>query len=451
MQLLCRVALRVAVLLAVPLLGSVPPTIAQQEHGRDFKGAYRFEDGGLVTVHIVVDPEAHTRYWRYRDLTSGASHKLVPDGELSFYSGSNWSGEEPVENRYEFAMEADRVVTLTIESVDRTSRVARRVEFPEITTTFQNGDVTLYGTLVLPLEKGPHPAVVIAHGSDRTSAVDEYFFPYLFAEHGIATFIYDKRGTGRSTGEFSQNFPTLAGDLVAAVEWMKTRPELDASRIGAAGFSQGGWIAPLAALQSSAIRYILVGYGLAMSVADEDRYETPLKLRALGFDDAAIAEFEDFNRTLHETARAEFASGWDDIETKAALYADREWLAALPPDTWAGFVMQMGLEQAKQVAPLIMAEVDPFYDPIPTLEQLDIPMLWLIAGDDIEAPPDVTIAALERLRTELDKPFETIVFPGADHGMTLYEEGENERIRTRYAPGYFDAMTDWLRTQAGLE
>jgi hypothetical protein len=244
----------------------------------------------------------------------------------------------------------------------------------------------------------------------------------------------------------------LAGDLIAGINWLKSRPEIDASRIGVAGFSQGGWIAPLAASKSDDIRFVLVGYGMAMSVADEDRLEAPLKLRVMGFEGEAIEQFKDFNRTLHEAARDNFENGWNEIEAKVAQYRKMEWFAAVKktPTTWAGFILNMGLGNAKKVLPEILKSFDPFYDPVPTLEKLNIPMLWILGGKDIEAPPEVTIAVLERLRTELGKPVETVIFPNADHGIVEFEEKDRKRIKTNYANGYFSTMTDWLRRQTGV-
>jgi hypothetical protein len=68
--------------------------------------------------------------------------------------------------------------------------------------SFQNGEVKLAGTLFVPLKKGTHPAVVFFHGSGPQTR-DSYlrFFADLFAQHGVATLIFDKRGTGASTGE----------------------------------------------------------------------------------------------------------------------------------------------------------------------------------------------------------------------------------------------------------
>jgi hypothetical protein len=89
-----------------------------------------------------------------------------------------------------------------------------------------------------------------------------------------------------------------------------------------------------------------------------------------------------------------------------------------------------------------------FYDPLPVLAHLDAPMLWMIAGEDLEAPNEVTIDRMQQLR-QAGRPVEVIIFPNTDHGIRQFEVKNGQRLTTGYAPGYFQAETDWLRRQAG--
>ena len=115
--------------------------------------------------------------------------------------------------------------------------------------------------------------------------------------------------------------------------------------------------------------------------------------------------------------------------------------------TWAGSVAQMGIEQSKIVVPnMFKTYIDPFYESVPTLEKLDIPILWIIAGDDIEAPPGPTIDASAKLRKN-GKNIETRIFPHTDHGITEFALTGSRRTRTRYAPDYFPTMVNWIVKQ----
>lgn len=412
-------------------------------------GVYRFPDDRTVMVWPTTDGPS----WRYTDMQTGESHRLYRTDSTSYHSSSDWSSETPVQIRYQFELDGERrALAIVVRQLGGAPLRAARVDLVEIPGVFQSANVELFGKLILPATPGPHPVVVYVHGSDAISSVDRAYFPYMAAANGVAAFVYDKRGTGRSGGGYTQKFQVLADDVLAAVRWLQSRDEVDSARIGLAGFSQGGWVAPLAASVSPAIKFVLVGYGLAMSVADEDRLEAPLKLRALGFGDEAVAQFQLLNSALHEVARRRFAGGWETVESIIAQYQHTPWFSAIQTtDTWAGSFLTMGLDQAKVVAPqLFESFFDPFYDPVPTLEGLNIPMLWLIGDSDIEAPPGPTIATLERLRST-GKPFETVIFPGAGHGMVEFSEHAGGRDIARYAGGFFSTMVAWLRLQTGVE
>lgn len=190
--------------------------------------------------------------------------------------------------------------------------------------------------------------VVYVHGSDNTPSVDRVWEPYLLAAHGVAMLVFDKRGTGRSGGTYTQMFSTLSDDVVAAIQWLRTQPNVDTTRIGLAGFSQGGWVAPLAARKDPSIKFVLVAYGMTMSIAEEDQLEAPLKLRARGFADRDVAEFQELNAAIHQAATRRFAEGWSDAESAATKYRDRPWMKAVPElQSWASMLLGMGLDQAK--------------------------------------------------------------------------------------------------------
>lgn len=74
-------------------------------------------------------------------------------------------------------------------------------------------------------------------------------------------------------------------------------------------------------------------------------------------------------------------------------------------------------------------------------------MLWLIAAEDIEAPPGPTREILTHLRAQ-GKPVEMVVFPETDHGITEFVQRADGRVTTKDAEGYFRTMLTWIRAQA---
>jgi uncharacterized protein len=247
------------------------------------------------------------------------------------------------------------------------------------------------------------------------------------------------------------DFGQLSDDVVSAVEWLRQQPEIDPERIGLAGYSQGGWVSPLAASKTDAVKFVLVGFGMVDSPAEEDRKEMLNLLRKKGFGGPDLAEAEELVAASHEVIRSRFDGGWERVAELKARYRNEPWVEALDDGT-AGSLMRYPGWVLRIAGPWMMPRgLDRwwFHDSRPVLEKLDIPMLWLIGGDDIEAPNEATIATLERLQAR-GKPFEMVVYPGADHGILLFEEKEGERIYTRYAPGYFQKKVDWIRTVTGL-
>src|SRR4030095_11245035 len=116
---------------------------------------------------------------------------------------------------------------------------------------FQSGGITLVGTLRLPLTKRKHPAVFLLQGSGDADREAESFYADYFARQGIATLVYDKRGTGSSGGDYrDESFDDFAADALAGIHYLQSRKEIDAKRVGLYGRSHGGMVIPLAAALS---------------------------------------------------------------------------------------------------------------------------------------------------------------------------------------------------------
>ena len=111
--------------------------------------------------------------------------------------------------------------------------------------SFQNGDVTLAGTLLLPAAPGRRPAVIFVQGSGPEGRWANRYLAGKLAEAGVVALIYDKRGVGASTGDWKgAGFDTLAADAAAGVALLRAQPAVDPARVGLYGHSQGATFAP---------------------------------------------------------------------------------------------------------------------------------------------------------------------------------------------------------------
>src|SRR4030095_4327664 len=186
-------------------------------------------------------------------------------------------------------------------------------------------ETQLAGRLIEPSGAAPNgrPLVVMVHGSERTSALGSPY-AYSFAAQGIAVFVYDKRGTGASEGEYTQNFELLAADAAAALAHAQTMTRGRISKAGVFGASQAGWVAPLAATHSDA-QFVAIGFGLVASPIEEDREQMIAEARALGLDSKALALIDRLSAATSRLVLSGFSQGYDDLAQVRRDPAPQPW------------------------------------------------------------------------------------------------------------------------------
>jgi dienelactone hydrolase len=146
--------------------------------------------------------------------------------------------------------------------------------------------IELGGMLFVPSGEGPFPAVVVIHGSGTSMRNNRWYLTltqYL-QENGVAVLLPDKRGSEKSQGDWrSADFEDLATDALAAIQYLQDQDKVTISKIGVVGMSQGGWIAPIVANQSSDIAFLVNFVGAAVTPQEQLLYEENHNLRQMGF------------------------------------------------------------------------------------------------------------------------------------------------------------------------
>lgn len=411
---------------------------------RALMGAYRLDDGRLVSVRASEGETLRCRFYE-----SGESRRLYPAGELRFVSGPGWASDSPVEVEVRFERGADgQVAGLVWRRVGGAEVAGRRVN-SQRAVRFGDGAVTLSGRLDLPAGDGPHPAVVLVHGSGSYAATDFYYNGDFLAAHGVAALTYDKRGTGGSGGASTFDFHRLAEDVVAAIDYLRGRPEIDSRRIGLSGYSQGAWVAPLAASISSEVSFVLVHSGLIASPAEEARVETRELLRRRGVDERSLDELDQLTLAAVAVVANDFRQGWEEFQRLEEQYRNAPWMRQLH-GTVVGKMVRYPRWLTRLVGPRAAPRGLPwYYDSMAVLDRLEVPMHWFVAELDRSAPPELTLPMLRRLRAD-GKPYEVQVFAGVDHGMRRFTVRGGERQHGGYAPGYFVAEVEAARLYSGL-
>ena len=166
----------------------------------------------------------------------------------------------------------------------------------------------------------------MVHGSERTSSLNSPY-AYSLAAQGISVFVYDKRGTGGSEGEYTQNFELLASDAAAALAHARTMARGRFGRSGYFGGSQGGWVAPLAATRSAA-DFVAIGFGLVASPIEEDREQMISEARALGLDSEALALINRMSAATSRLLLSGFYEGYKELAQVRRELAEKSVVAA---------------------------------------------------------------------------------------------------------------------------
>lgn len=321
-----------------------------------------------------------------------------------------------------------------------------KVPLAESDTRFVSGGVMLAGRLIEAPGAGKHtPLVVYAHGSEGSGWIDRARDPYQMVGRGVSVFVYDKRGSGMSEGEYTQNFPRLADDLVAASHEVRRLAQGRHGRFGLVGVSQGGWIVPLAQPRARA-DFIGIGYGLAVDIAQQDAAQVEKELRDSGYGEDIVAKARGVTDITARLVKSGYHDGLDELAGAQQQFGQEAWFSRIKGG-YTGVLLGMPVEALRQhgVPQFDKLGVDWTQDPLQALRQVEVPQLWALAQDDRQAPPASTVERLAALRSQ-GQAISIYLFPQADHGMRSYAQApDGTRKPTIITPGYYDLMADWAK------
>ena len=425
-----RLMLRALLAFAVPVLVmvTVPALAASQARTGDCPiGIYQLHDGSKLDVG--ASKGNHLR-WSKEDGTTGL---LTKGGNGVWTSTLGWTGR-PDGKRVSFDCDNG---TINFAGVP-----GKQIPLEVTNVMFQGAGVQLEGQLVMPQGTGRVPIVILVHGSERDSALKFYSLQRQLPADGIGVFVYDKRGTGKSGGVYTQNYLLLADDAIAAMNEAKRLAGARAGRIGYQGGSQAGWVAPLAA-RIAPVDFVIVGYGLAVSPLDEVREATAFDLTSRGYGPDVLEKAMHIADAVSAVIVSDFRSGYDQLDAVKTKYGKEPWFKYVRGDI-AFYLLETPEAKLREEGPVLLAGVPATYDPMPVLRNLDTPQLWILAADDHDAPSAETERRLSALQSE-GKPITVAVFPNTEHGIYEFEtKTSGSRVNTRNPEGYFAMMRDFI-------
>jgi pimeloyl-ACP methyl ester carboxylesterase len=372
----------------------------------------------------------------YLDQEANRLGMLYATDANTFVSGPSLVAGFPVEVTLSFERAIDGSVSALVwqPTGGTPQRAPRKAFYATEEVAFSNGDVHLAGTLLQPLTPGPHPAIVMLHGSGPSTRESLQPFADVFARNGIAVLLHDKRGTGASTGNWTRaTFDDLASDAIAAVQYLKTRRDINPRQIGLQGTSFGGWVAPLAASRSSDVAFVIVESAPAISPLEHERMRVRSQMHADGFAPDVIVRAMAFMDQKFDVART--GEGWPKLEEAMKRAADEGWASYVNPPTT--------LESLQWNWTNLLS-----YDPQPALEKLTCPVLVLYGQLDTIVSPTENRRRMEAALKRAGNRDATIkVFEKANHGFfAAITGGRREGPGLKgLVPGYLQARVDWLQ------
>jgi uncharacterized protein len=390
-------------------------------------GDYRLDDGALFSVGGGENAFDGLTYIHFG---TGRTGSLFAADSTRFVAGPRRYDSDPVSYTVQFEP-GDRIVISTADG--RRSRGSRTVFYREHEVSFPTtGGVQLAGTYTVPTTRGPHPAVIMFHGSNphlrfRGNVVT------FFASRGIAVLSWDKRGNGGSGGSFATaTIDTFAADGAAAIRWLRARPEIDPTRVGVWGISQGGWPASVVAAHDSSLAFVILHSGSSLTPAVQGEDEMRMRVIETGGTqgdmDDLLAYYRHYLDVLRGVAtRESLDEVYRALRAKGNRYLWSPAVATSARERW-----QAGIND---------------FDPVPNWSRARVPVLALFGEFDGYVPPETNVPALRAAFARSSNRDTTIVvFRNANH---RFEESSRRIssdwvIGSRYLPEYYDTMAAWL-------
>jgi fermentation-respiration switch protein FrsA (DUF1100 family) len=422
----------------------------------------RNEDGSLVAK--IDSPD------------QGAEN--IPVDKVTFENGKLFLESKVIQGSYNGQMKSDDSIEgtwqqrglsfpLVIKRIDEAPKLGRPQEpkkpYPyieeEVSYKNEKAGIKLAGTLTLPRSGQPFPAVILISGSgpqDRNETVCGHRPFLVLADYltrkSIAVLRVDDRGVGGSTGNiFESTSEDLAEDVLAGVEYIKSREQINPKQIGLIGHSEGGIVAPIVATRSSDIAFIVLMAGTGLNGQEILYLQSDLLLKAAGASDEVLA-----------VQRASLDQIFKILKNQKDSTVAKEKIRKALTDTFGKLGKEakdsLGVSEAAIEIQLQMMLSRWFrffveYDPKPTLMKIKCPVLVINGELDLQVPPKENLSAIEAaLKAGGNKNYTIRELPKHNHLFQRAETGsllEYAKIEETISPIALEAITQWVLTQTG--
>lgn len=382
------------------------------------------------------------------------SIKAVYDGKLS-EDGTHIDGKW-IQSGYEAYVIFNKIESESdIPEVKRPQTPKKPYPYKEEEVFFENkkAGIVISGTLTLPSSSGgPFPAVILIAGSGPNDR-DETVFghkPFLvladyLTRHGIAVLRYDKRGIGKSKGNYAAATTVdFSDDTLAGVNYLLSRKDIDHKNIGLIGHSEGGLIAPIAASKSKDIAFIVLMAAPGLKGEDILYFQGSLIIKADGGTDEEVSR----NLALQKEIFSIIKSGKDPQASKEKLYKIiEEQITIREKITDKDKLKKIVKEKVKMLfSPWLKFFLE--YDPSTALKKVACPVLVLNGDKDLQVPVEENLKIIEEaFKASGNKDYTIKKLPGLNHLFQTCKTGspsEYVKIEETISPSVIDIIKNWI-------
>lgn len=320
----------------------------------------------------------------------------------------------------------------------------------EITFDSRAEGTKLAGTLTLPEGKSPFPAAILISGSgasDRDQTIFDHHSFLVLADHltrrGIAVLRFDDRGAGKSGGDYlAATISDFAEDVGGAVDYLQSRKEIDAQKVGLIGHSEGGVIGPMVKSRSEGIAFIVLLGAPGFHVYQNLLLAENLQREAAGQSEETIQLMNTMRARIFDIIRKEPDN--EEAEEKMRAVID-ETLNNLPAPVRKRVGDQLRVYLINKLRVLL------FYDPVPALKKIRCPLLSIHGEKDLQAPSYENRAAIKKALLESGHQDHTILeLEGLNHLFQTAETGslsEYQKIEETFSPKALEVIAGWIRAR----
>jgi uncharacterized protein len=467
--------MRIKLSILVLIIASALAIAAQvPTHNIEGKWLATLEVGGGAKLRLLLkiqksgDSYAATFDSLDQDATDLPIDSIVLNGnKLSFsaakfginYEGTlNAAGDE-LTGTFKQGMGATPLVFKRIAEIPKLNRPQdpkKPYPYDEEEVSYRNpmDNIKIAGTLTVPRGGGPYPAVLLITGSgsqDRNETIAGHH-PFLvladyLTRNSIAVLRVDDRGVGGTDiGLLSATSENLAGDVLAGVNFLKQRKEIDPKMIGLIGHSEGGMIAPMVAARSNDVSFLVLLAGLGQRGEDLIYSQTELILKAQKTHADTIRHTLLLAKTINSIVKTETDEKRIEQRINEEIAAYDRTLGDLQKQ-----LFQPAAESAKAYMPIYKTPWWRYFimfDPMPVLKNVKVPVLALNGELDLQVPAKENLELIgASLKAGGNENVTLKAFPKLNHLFQTSQTGlpsEYGEIEETMSPEVLKTISDWI-------